>query len=182
MTAALLHDVVDDTRVDLEEVEALFGAHVAGLVATVTQLSQMNQLMRRKHREAARRAGAPDHSQVSSPPLQRCTAKSFILHLIICCSFAAGAHRAGTVIWVHTVSTMSLQRCAACHHDSNTTTLWLRAGHLSLVSHQYVLTSFGVLYQPERMTHGRWFRQRLEPTGSRACRRQGGGKRTSCAT
>ncbi len=70
MTAALLHDVVDDTRVDLEEVEAQFGAHVAGLVATVTQLSQMNQLMRRKHREAARRAGAPDHSQVRSRQLQ----------------------------------------------------------------------------------------------------------------
>ncbi len=54
MTAALLHDVVDDTSVDPAEVEATFGPHVAGLVATVTQLSQMNQLMRRKHREASR--------------------------------------------------------------------------------------------------------------------------------
>ena len=54
VTAALLHDVVDDTSVDPAEVEATFGPHVAGLVATVTQLSQMNQLMRRKHREAGR--------------------------------------------------------------------------------------------------------------------------------
>ena len=64
MTAALLHDVVDDTSVDPAEVEATFGAHVAGLVATVTQLSQMNQLMRRKHREAARTAIPPTHSSV----------------------------------------------------------------------------------------------------------------------
>ena len=67
MTAALLHDVVDDTSVGPAEVEATFGAHVAGLVATVTQLSQMNQLMRRKHREAARKAGATADSRVRSP-------------------------------------------------------------------------------------------------------------------
>lgn len=53
MTAALLHDVVDDTRVELAELEQHFGAPAARLVATVTQLSQMNQLMRRKHRKAA---------------------------------------------------------------------------------------------------------------------------------
>ena len=53
MTAALLHDVVDDTRVELGELEDLFGPRVACLVATVTQLSQMNQLMRRKYRKDA---------------------------------------------------------------------------------------------------------------------------------
>lgn len=53
VTAALLHDVVDDTRVELAEVEGLFEGRVGCLVATVTQLSQMNQLMRRKHRKAA---------------------------------------------------------------------------------------------------------------------------------
>lgn len=56
VTAALLHDVVDDTRVELAEVEGVFGGRVACLVATVTQLSQMNQLMRRKHRKAAQSA------------------------------------------------------------------------------------------------------------------------------
>lgn len=52
MTAALLHDVIDDTRVDITEVEAAFGLQTATLVATVTRLSQMNQLMRRKARKA----------------------------------------------------------------------------------------------------------------------------------
>ena len=66
MTAALLHDVVDDTSVEPAEVEATFGAHVAGLVATVTQLSQMNQLMRRKHRETARKLVVPDQNLVRS--------------------------------------------------------------------------------------------------------------------
>lgn len=51
--AALLHDVVDDTTVELAELEGAFGPHVARLVQTVTQLSQMNQLMRRKHSKAA---------------------------------------------------------------------------------------------------------------------------------
>lgn len=50
--AALLHDVVDDTRIDFAEVEAAFGPQTAALVATVTRLSQMNQLMRRKARKA----------------------------------------------------------------------------------------------------------------------------------
>ena len=51
--AALLHDVVDDTTVELAELEGAFGPHVTRLVQTVTQLSQMNQLMRRKHSKAA---------------------------------------------------------------------------------------------------------------------------------
>ena len=55
--AALLHDVVDDTRIDFAEVEAAFGAPTAALVATVTRLSQMNQLMRRKARKAREQVG-----------------------------------------------------------------------------------------------------------------------------
>jgi HD domain len=57
VTAALLHDVVDDTRVDIAEVEAAFGAQTSALVATVTRLSQMNQLMRRKARKAREQVG-----------------------------------------------------------------------------------------------------------------------------
>jgi HD domain len=55
--AALLHDVVDDTRIEFAEVEAAFGAPTAALVATVTRLSQMNQLMRRKARKAREQVG-----------------------------------------------------------------------------------------------------------------------------
>lgn len=36
MTAAVLHDSVEDTEATLEELEALFGSEVAGLVAEVT--------------------------------------------------------------------------------------------------------------------------------------------------
>ena len=57
MKVALLHDVVDDTRVSLDEVEACFGTQIRALVATVTQLSQMNQLMRRKQRQAREQVG-----------------------------------------------------------------------------------------------------------------------------
>lgn len=57
MKVALLHDVVDDTRVSLDEVEAYFGIQIRALVATVTQLSQMNQLMRRKQRQAREQVG-----------------------------------------------------------------------------------------------------------------------------
>ena len=52
MKVALLHDVVDDTAVSLHELEARFGRGIRTLVATVTQLSQINQLMRRKQRQA----------------------------------------------------------------------------------------------------------------------------------
>lgn len=58
VTAALLHDVVDDTGVDIAEVEAAFGHQTAMLVGTVTRLSQMNQLMRRKARKAREQVGA----------------------------------------------------------------------------------------------------------------------------
>lgn len=52
MIAALLHDVIDDTAVTAAEVEHRFGAATHALVASVTKLSQINQLIRRKHRRA----------------------------------------------------------------------------------------------------------------------------------
>ena len=48
--AALLHDVVDDTAVDLAEVSARFGAKVADIVHFVSRLSDVNQLLRRQLR------------------------------------------------------------------------------------------------------------------------------------
>jgi len=54
VTAALLHDVVDDTDVRLEAVAAEFGARVAGIVAQVSQLSNTNQLLRRQRRKLVR--------------------------------------------------------------------------------------------------------------------------------
>ncbi len=42
LTAALLHDVVEDTEVSLEDVEAKYGSNVALLVNGVTKLSQIN--------------------------------------------------------------------------------------------------------------------------------------------
>ncbi|EIE19205.1 hypothetical protein COCSUDRAFT_59689 [Coccomyxa subellipsoidea C-169] len=48
--AALLHDVVDDTRVSLEEVRAEFGPRIARIVGQVAQLSTTTQLLRRRRR------------------------------------------------------------------------------------------------------------------------------------
>jgi GTP pyrophosphokinase len=42
ITAALLHDVVEDTRIDLAEVEARFGAPVARLVDALTKISGLS--------------------------------------------------------------------------------------------------------------------------------------------
>ncbi len=42
ITAALLHDVVEDTKVTLEEIEEKFGADVAALVDGVTKLGKIN--------------------------------------------------------------------------------------------------------------------------------------------
>ena len=51
--AALLHDVVDDTRCTLAEVEAKFGARIARIVRQVGQLSTTTQLLRRRRRTQA---------------------------------------------------------------------------------------------------------------------------------
>eukprot|EP00803_Ostreobium_quekettii_P003294 evm.model.scf_465EXC.2 EVM.evm.TU.scf_465EXC.2 scf_465EXC:15283-21782(+) len=48
--AAVLHDVLDDTKVTVEEVESAFGPAVANLVQQVSQLSSMVQLLRRRRR------------------------------------------------------------------------------------------------------------------------------------
>jgi (p)ppGpp synthase/HD superfamily hydrolase len=48
--AALLHDVVDDTRVSIEEVHEAFGQRIAGIVGQVAQLSTTTQLLRRRRR------------------------------------------------------------------------------------------------------------------------------------
>jgi (p)ppGpp synthase/HD superfamily hydrolase len=52
--AAILHDVVDDTDVDISELEDIFGEQVASMVSKVSQLSQTNQLVRRRLRLEAR--------------------------------------------------------------------------------------------------------------------------------
>mmetsp|Transcript_2426 Transcript_2426/g.6180 ORF Transcript_2426/g.6180 Transcript_2426/m.6180 type:complete len:1385 (-) Transcript_2426:794-4948(-) len=51
MMASLLHDVVDDTAVDIAAIHAEFGPAVASMVAKVSKLSQMNQLLRRGKRK-----------------------------------------------------------------------------------------------------------------------------------
>ena len=52
--AALLHDVLDDTPVKGEQVEQQFGSEVASMVSKVSQLSSMNQLLRRRRRQLVR--------------------------------------------------------------------------------------------------------------------------------
>ena len=49
--AALLHDVLDDTSVKAQQVEEQFGSDVVHMVAQVSQLSSMNQLLRRRRRQ-----------------------------------------------------------------------------------------------------------------------------------
>ena len=46
IVTGLLHDVVEDTRASLEEVQSLFGAEVAGLVDGVTKVSKITFLSR----------------------------------------------------------------------------------------------------------------------------------------
>jgi (p)ppGpp synthase/HD superfamily hydrolase len=48
--AALLHDVLDDTPVPYPALEAEFGPRVAGMVAQVSKLSAVNQMLRRDKR------------------------------------------------------------------------------------------------------------------------------------
>ncbi len=48
--AALLHDVLDDTPVTYAALEEAFGPQVAGMVAQVSKLSAVNQMLRRDKR------------------------------------------------------------------------------------------------------------------------------------
>ena len=47
---ALLHDVIDDTKVTYQEVQAHFGEEIAKMVQKVSELSSLNQLLRRNRR------------------------------------------------------------------------------------------------------------------------------------
>jgi (p)ppGpp synthase/HD superfamily hydrolase len=57
--AALLHDVVEDTDVQIADIEAEFGPRVAGLVAAMTEDGSITDYGQRKdeHRRRARDAG-----------------------------------------------------------------------------------------------------------------------------
>ncbi len=59
VAAALLHDVVEDTRTDVAEIRARFGEPVAGLVAAMTENEEIDGYAERKaeHRRRIRRAG-----------------------------------------------------------------------------------------------------------------------------
>ncbi|OVA12056.1 HD/PDEase domain [Macleaya cordata] len=50
VVAGILHDVIDDTCESLHNIEEEFGADVAKLVASVSKLSYINQLLRRRRR------------------------------------------------------------------------------------------------------------------------------------
>ncbi|KAL6008244.1 hypothetical protein ACLOJK_033750 [Asimina triloba] len=50
VVAGILHDVIDDTRENLHSIEEEFGNDVAKLVAGVSRLSHINQLLRRHRR------------------------------------------------------------------------------------------------------------------------------------
>ncbi|KAK7253123.1 hypothetical protein RIF29_37569 [Crotalaria pallida] len=50
VVAGILHDVVDDTGLSLQDIEAEFGDDVVKLVAGVSRLSYINQLLRRHRR------------------------------------------------------------------------------------------------------------------------------------
>ncbi|CAK9855092.1 unnamed protein product, partial [Sphagnum jensenii] len=65
VVAGVLHDVVDDTGRDLRDVREHFGDEVARLVAGVSKLSHINQLLRRHRRIAAE--GNPDEDDGLSP-------------------------------------------------------------------------------------------------------------------
>ena len=63
LLAALLHDVVEKTSATLAEVEALFGAEVAGIVAELTDDETLTK------REQKRRQ--VEHAPAMSPPAKR---------------------------------------------------------------------------------------------------------------
>ena len=58
VAACVLHDVVDDTECELEDVRAAFGDTVATLVADVSTLGKLPQILRRSQRRRAENAAA----------------------------------------------------------------------------------------------------------------------------
>ncbi|XP_004511440.1 uncharacterized protein [Cicer arietinum] len=65
VVAGILHDVVDDTFQSLHDVEAEFGDDVAKLVASVSRLSYINQLLRR-HRRVSVNQGVLGQEEASN--------------------------------------------------------------------------------------------------------------------
>ncbi|GFY83937.1 hypothetical protein Acr_03g0007110 [Actinidia rufa] len=65
VVAAILHDVVDDTSENLDSVEREFGDDVAKLVAAVSRLSYINQLLRR-HRRVNMCDGTLGHEEANN--------------------------------------------------------------------------------------------------------------------
>ena len=53
ITAAILHDVVEDTEASLDQIEEKFGAEVAGLVDGVSKLDQINSAVVPRRRPKA---------------------------------------------------------------------------------------------------------------------------------
>ncbi|CAN4089403.1 unnamed protein product [Withania somnifera] len=74
VVAGILHDVVDDTDESLDTIEREFDTDVANLVAGVSRLSFINQLLRR-HRRLNVNQGALSHDEVLE-----CTLRSFKIY------------------------------------------------------------------------------------------------------
>ena len=51
LQVALLHDVLDDTSMGVADLEDAFGSEVTEMVKKVSQLSSINQLLRRRKRQ-----------------------------------------------------------------------------------------------------------------------------------
>ncbi|RDY14064.1 putative GTP diphosphokinase RSH3, chloroplastic [Mucuna pruriens] len=65
VVAGILHDVVDDTCQSLQDIEAEFGDDVVKLVASVSRLSHINQLLRR-HRRVSVNQGVLGQEEASN--------------------------------------------------------------------------------------------------------------------
>lgn len=61
VAAALLHDVLEDTETDVDEIRERFGEPVAALVATMTEDEEIDGYAERKA-EHRRRIGSADHA------------------------------------------------------------------------------------------------------------------------
>lgn len=66
ISVALLHDVIDDTNVSYAEVEAHFGKEIAKMVQKVSELSSLNQLLRRNRRHRLESASTVRYTTTKS--------------------------------------------------------------------------------------------------------------------
>ena len=69
VAACVLHDVVDDTECELEDVRAAFGDTVATLVADVSTLGKLPQILRRSQRRRAENAAAAATKEMNASRL-----------------------------------------------------------------------------------------------------------------